>query len=196
MRIAGLTLLGLLVAGTLYAAGPYVMGSEEGAVATEIESQAEAAQEAAATEIESQTEAAQEAAAIQPVSAPPGEEEPAGSVARAIITTEIMDREPVDSIDALSNDHNQVFFFTEVENLSGQTITHRWEYAGEIMADVALEIGAARWRTYSSKRLHQGWLGEWKVSVIDDEGRELGSTTFNYIGTTAGAEPPAALDEE
>jgi hypothetical protein len=196
MRIAGLTLLGLLVAGTLYAAGTYVMGSEEGAAATEIESQAEAAQKVMATEIESQAEAAQEAAAIQPVSAPPGEEEPAGSVARAIVTTEIMDREPVDSIDTLSNDHNQVFFFTELENLSGQTITHRWEYAGEIMADVPLEIGAARWRTYSSKRLHQGWLGEWKVSVIDEEGRELSSATFTYIGTTAGAEPPAAMDEE
>jgi hypothetical protein len=172
------------------------MGSEEGAAATEIGRQAGAAQEAVATEIESQAEAAQEAAAIQPVSAAPEEEEPVGSVARAIITTEIMDREPVDSIDTLSNDHNQVFFFTELENLSGQTITHRWEYAGETMAEVPLEIGAARWRTYSSKTLHQGWLGEWKVSVIDEEGRELSSTTFNYIGTTAGAEPPAAADEE
>jgi hypothetical protein len=172
------------------------MGSEEGAAATEIESQAEAGQEAAATEIESQAEAAQEAAAIQPVSAPPEEEAPVGSVARAIVTTEIMDREPVDSIDTLSNDHNQVFFFTELENLSGQTITHRWEYAGEIMADVSLEIGSARWRTYSSKRLFQGWLGEWKVSVIDEEGRELSATTFTHVGTTAGTETPAAADEE
>lgn len=112
------------------------------------------------------------------------------SVARAIVTTNVVDREPVDSIDTLGNDRLDVFFFTEIQNLEGQMLTHRWEYGGEVMAEVPLQIGGPRWRTFSSKRLHESWLGEWTVSVVDEAGRVLESARFDYVEAVPAAAAP------
>jgi hypothetical protein len=105
-----------------------------------------------------------------------------GREARATLTTAVVDREPVDSISTLSNDVSQLYYFTEIQGMAGQTVTHRWEYNGQIMAEVSFDIGGPRWRVYSSKRLQPGWLGDWKVSVVDASGNALSVNTFFYTG--------------
>ena len=129
-RLARFALLGLLVTGTAYAAD-----------SSEIDPEKAAAPAQAALE---------QAPAPQPVAAGPDEAATAENVGRATITTGVMDREPVDSVDTVTNDQEQIFFFTEILNLTGGTITHRWEYNGEIMAEVPLDIGGPRWRTHST----------------------------------------------
>jgi len=181
-------LLGLLVTGMSYSAGASETISEEMAVPAPAESPAASEELAVPTPAESPAAPAE---AIIPVSAGPDEAATVENVSRAAVTTSIMDREPVDSVDTLSNDQNEVFFFTEILNLTGGTITHRWEYNGDIMAEVLLEIGGPRWRTYSTKRLFEGWLGEWKVSVVDESGEVLRSVMFNYVPAT-----PAAPEQE
>lgn len=101
-------------------------------------------------------------------------------VARATLTTGVRDREPVNSISALSNDNSTVYYFTEIRDMAGETVTHRWEYNGEIMAEIAFYIGGPRWRVYSSKNLVPTWLGDWKVSVVDSSGSPLSVNTFLY----------------
>jgi len=126
--------------------------------------------------------------AADPAMPPPAVSQPAapaGSVPRAQFTSGIQDREPVDDLSNLTNDHTQVFFFTELKNLAGSRVLHRWEYNGQVMAEVPYEVGGDRWRVWSSKTLDPSWTGEWKVSVVDAAGSTLATGTFSYS-------PPAA----
>ncbi len=104
----------------------------------------------------------------------------AGNVARATFTKGMADREPIDSIDTLSSADNKIYYFTDLRDMAGQTVTHRWEYNGKVMAEVPFTVGGSRWRVFSSKNLENIWLGEWKVSVIDQSGGTLAVNTFKY----------------
>ncbi len=124
--------------------------------------------------------------------APEGTES-SGFVARASFATAIQDREPVDSVTTLATDQTRVFYFTELRELANRVVTHRWEYRGEQMAEVVHEIGGPRWRVYSSKNLDPSWVGEWTVSVVDEDDNVLQSDVFVY---QAAAAPHANADEE
>ena len=106
-----------------------------------------------------------------------------GHVARAGFTTQVIDREPQDSVTSLSNLATEILFFTELSGLEGHTLTHVWERGGTEMARVPFAVGGERWRVFSSKSLDPSWLGEWKVSVVDEEGRVLHSESFSYVAT-------------
>ncbi|MFQ5935982.1 MAG: DUF2914 domain-containing protein [Acidiferrobacterales bacterium] len=109
-------------------------------------------------------------------SVPPTE----GWVARATLTTAMQEREPVDSVSSLSSDRTKLYYFTEIRDMTGQTVKHRWEYNGELKAEVEFHIGGPRWRVYSSKTLLATWIGDWKVSVVDASGKPLSVNTFVY----------------
>ncbi len=142
---------------------------------------------------------------LEPVSSPPlgqsievpAEEAPAapdplppGVISRATFTSGIVDREPIDEIRSLTNAHSTVYFFTEFSGLQGQTLTHRWSYGGETVAEVPFTIGGPRWRVYSSKQFLPGFLGTWTVTVHDVAGRELARYVLDYLA--AEPTPPAA----
>lgn len=129
--------------------------------------------------------------------APEAPSEPlSGRVARAGFTTQVVDHEPQDSVTSLPSDASQILFYTEFSGLEGHTLTHVWECEGTEMARVPFVVGGSRWRVHSSKNLDPSWLGEWKVSVVDEEGRVLHSETFSYIAAAAqpAAEEAAAAE--
>ena len=115
-----------------------------------------------------------------------------GSVARGVFTSAVTDREPTDTITSLSNDATNIMFFTELQGLQGQTVTHRWEHGDKVMAEVKFDVSSARWRVFSSKRLDPSWTGEWKVSVVDATGGTLSASTFTYTAAADSAPPVAA----
>jgi hypothetical protein len=102
------------------------------------------------------------------------------SVARAILTSEVVDREPVDDLESLTSERTQIYFFTELVGLEGTRVTHRWEYKGESVDEVHLSIGGPRWRIWSSKKLDPTWLGHWAVSLVSEDGEVLATDTFIY----------------
>jgi hypothetical protein len=116
---------------------------------------------------------AQEAAA--PATTPTSEK-----VSRAVFTTAVTNREPADQITTLKNDVQQVYFFTELTGLDGQTVTHKWEHAGEVKASVTFDVKAPRWRVWSSKKFDPSWTGEWTVSVVDGSGVTLAQAKLTY----------------
>jgi hypothetical protein len=73
-----------------------------------------------------------------------------------------------------------VYFFTELRNLEGTTITHRWSLNGSVMAEVTFNVRASRWRVYSSKTLLPEWRGTWVVDVVDENGSVIASRTIGY----------------
>jgi hypothetical protein len=105
----------------------------------------------------------------------------AGEITRALFTTGIDNREPVaivDSIDSTSS--NSISFFTEITNMSGQTITHQWTHLDKIMFEKTFEVKAERWRVWTSKTLIPNWTGTWTVHVLDAERELLTSKSFEY----------------
>lgn len=116
-----------------------------------------------------------------------------GSIAKSGFTTEIVDREPVSDLDSVSTDIKQIYFFTDIRNMSGNRVTHRWLHGGEIRAEVAFNVGGARWRVHSSKNLAPEWVGDWTVEVVDSSGSVIHKDSFVYFkGTGMMAPAPAA----
>lgn len=107
-------------------------------------------------------------------------EKPAGWVERALFTSAVVDREPVDAVVVLDGGQQQVLFFTELKQLAGRTVTHRWEYAGEVVAEVPFEVGGPRWRVHSRKTLRPDQAGRWSVVVVDESGWVLHAEMFEY----------------
>ena len=102
-----------------------------------------------------------------------------GSVSRSMFTTGIVNREPIDNVSGIAADNGQIYFFTELKNMDGQMIKHRWEYNNEVMAEVEFTVGAPRWRVYSRKNISPEWVGEWTVTVLDNSERVLQTSSFD-----------------
>jgi hypothetical protein len=105
---------------------------------------------------------------------------PNAYVARAQFTTAVVDREPVDQVMELDAQADRIYFFTDLRNLQGRTITHRWEFEGKILSEVHFKVGGPRWRVYSAKSLNLGETGKWTVFVLDESGWPLHATIFKH----------------
>lgn len=102
-------------------------------------------------------------------------------IRRAVITTAIDQREPVDNLtNTVVTSVDKVYLFTEVVNKPNEFITHRWFLNGKLEAEVTLKIGSSRWRTYSSKNLVSIHKGNWQVDVVDQQNKVLASAKFSY----------------
>lgn len=132
----------------------------------------------------------------KPAAAAPASEAKAAAakaeVSKAQFTTAVNDRAPADDVTTLDNSHAKVFFYQVLDNMSGQTVTDRWSYNGNTVAEVKLSPKAARWRTWSSKNLDPAMTGTWKVEVVDDAGNVLATKTFDYTKAETSAAPAAA----
>lgn len=102
------------------------------------------------------------------------------TVSRAQFTTAILDREPTDELATIGAGMDKVFFFTELRNMEGTTVTHRWSLNGAVMAEVSFNVRASRWRVYSSKTLLPEWRGDWVVDIVDEAGAVLETKTIGY----------------
>ena len=100
-------------------------------------------------------------------------------VIRDVVTTQVVDREPINDGLVFSASMGPVYYFTEVKGAYNPTqITHVWYYEGEQMAKVPLSVEGPRWRTWSSKRMVENWKGSWRVEAVDEHGNLLSSQTF------------------
>ncbi len=106
---------------------------------------------------------------------------PHENISNADFALEIKDRTPINIIQELDNSFGKIYFFTNIRNLQGQKVTHRWIYNNKVMADVVFDINGPRWRVWSSKNLWPTWLGVWSVEVLNSNGELLYKKEFNYI---------------
>jgi hypothetical protein len=107
----------------------------------------------------------------------------AGKVLRAQFTRAIRDREPVDDVAILTNDNDEIFFFSELKNYSGHTVTHRWEYRNEVIAEVKFQVKGPRWRVHSSKKINPQQTGVWSVVILAD-GNPVQINSFEVVDKT------------
>lgn len=102
-------------------------------------------------------------------------------LAKAQLTSNIRQRQPVDSIDHISlegKSSRPIFLFLHLNKLKGEKIFINWYYQDQSVAKVSLLIGNDDWRTYSSKMLNQNRLGLWRVTTTDQAGNLLAEFKF------------------
>ncbi len=105
-------------------------------------------------------------------------------VSRAVLTTDVVDREPVN---VLKNDvklaqiSNSLSFFSELRNMQGQTVRHLWYYQDQQLASIELAVSSPRFRTYSTKNIMPEQLGDWRVEVMDAQGSLLAQKEFRVL---------------
>ena len=102
------------------------------------------------------------------------------NISQAVFAKSIKDRTPQDIIELNDNSLKKLYFFTNIRNLEGEIITHRWLYNDRVMAEVYLEVDGNRWRTWSSKNLWHKWTGIWTVQVVLENGNIILDKTFYY----------------
>jgi hypothetical protein len=107
-------------------------------------------------------------------------------VARAQFTTAIKNREPVDEMVVVSPPAEEIYFFSDVRHMSGDTVTHNWRHEGKLVSKVSFEVGGPRWRVYSKRRFEPGDFGEWSVTVTDGSGWPLYTELFRYEAADEG----------
>jgi len=66
------------------------------------------------------------------------DEWPHENISNAVFALDIEDRVPINIVEEADNSLGKIYFFTNIRNLSGERITHRWIYQGRVMADVSL----------------------------------------------------------
>lgn len=98
-------------------------------------------------------------------------------VSRSVLTLNVVNKEPTDdigeSIVVPKESVGKVFYFTEIINMSGKALFHRWEWNGQLEFEKKLFISSNKWRAATSKKISPKKPGIWKVSLIDDIGREV-----------------------
>ncbi len=97
-------------------------------------------------------------------------DQPSGEVARAMFTVGVENREPTLTVRTIPDGMNEVYFYTDLRDFQGQTVTHRWNFEGNVEAEVSFDVGGPRWRTWSLKTIPESQRGEWSVDIVDGEG--------------------------
>mgnify|MGYP001429475434 CR=1 FL=1 len=108
------------------------------------------------------------------------DEWPHENISNAVFALNVEDRVPINIVEEADNSLGKIYFFTNIRNLDGERITHRWIYKDKVMADVSFDINGPRWRVWSSKNLWYTWIGKWKVQVLRMDGSLLYEKIFNY----------------
>jgi hypothetical protein len=112
------------------------------------------------------------------------EQQPAsGSVTTKTFTTAIVDGKPADDLRAFENTVDTIYFYTVLEGLKGQAVTHRWKYAGHVISNADISVTDDPFSTWSSNKIEPNWTGFWTVEVLDKNSEVIGFGTFQYDHT-------------
>ena len=107
--------------------------------------------------------------------------EAAGSleVTDAAICEDVVDRAPVGANTSFSATVGKLYCFTKIVGAqTPTTVTHVWYFGETEKARVELKVGAASWRTKSSKIIRAHETGSWHVDVLDADGNVLRTLQF------------------
>ena len=110
------------------------------------------------------------------------EAEASGSlkIADAVICEDVVDRAPVGANTSFSATIGKLYCFTKVVGAqTPTTVTHVWYFGETERARIELKVGAASWRTKSSKIIHAHETGSWHVDVLDADGNVLRTLRFS-----------------
>lgn len=104
------------------------------------------------------------------------------SVKKAVMARTMEEREPAGEATAFPRDVGQIVCFTRLDAPADTVIYHVWRHGETLHAKVQLSVGAGSWRTWSRKRIHPSWTGDWTVDIEDETGEVLETLRFTIGG--------------
>jgi hypothetical protein len=97
--------------------------------------------------------------------------------ATAQICTGVKDRAPVGVADKFPASVGELYCFSLVTNATDKVV-QVWFHGDTEVCKIELPVKAARWRTWSVKRILPGMTGAWRVEVHDAAGQLLATAKF------------------
>ncbi len=100
-------------------------------------------------------------------------------ISRMEISAGVMDRKPLDIGTTYPASQEKVYCYLEFKDVKKETTVNVvWMLGQNVMDKIPLTIKPSpKFRTWTSKTIN-GMRGEWKVDVLDDNGKLLKSATF------------------
>lgn len=103
------------------------------------------------------------------------------TVEKMIICTDIENMLPVGESTQFFESVERLYCYTRINGAADTLeVTHVWFFGDEEKARVPLTIKSASWRTWSSKKMLDGWAGVWRVDILGPDGEVLLSREFVY----------------
>jgi len=106
-------------------------------------------------------------------------------IARALLTTGISNKEPLGIIASpvivSKNKATAVFYFTEIVDMKGLYLYHRWLWNDQIQYNRKINILGDRWRAATSKTISYAKAGNWSVRLVNNGGIILNEIRFKVI---------------
>lgn len=100
----------------------------------------------------------------------------AASAGRVLVCTGVQDREPVGAQESFPASTTELYCFSEITGAAGMgEVVHVWAKGGVELFRISLPVRAARWRSWSQKKVSPG---PWTVIVQTPDGEVLGQVTF------------------
>mgnify|MGYP000409604186 CR=1 FL=1 len=97
----------------------------------------------------------------------------------SVITTAIVDREPVDKVQAFPVASGKLYCFTRVVGAEEPTVVyHVWFRGDRLMSRVELAVNSNNWRTWSAKKFTGDQSGAWRVEIQDAAGNVMQQVDF------------------
>jgi hypothetical protein len=101
----------------------------------------------------------------------------------AQFTTNISKRKPDNEVSLVSDPHQAVSFFTQLNGMQGHSVTHRWIHAGVVEYQASFKINGPSWRVWSTQLLPADKPGDWQVEVVDETNKVLRTGHLDYRPT-------------
>jgi hypothetical protein len=102
------------------------------------------------------------------------------TITMAQFTTKITKRYPADEIETHHDPYQSISFYCELRNMKGEQITHRWLYEDQLEYEARFKVRGEQWRIWSTQLLPEDKPGEWKVEVVDSDGKVLATQTLKF----------------
>lgn len=101
------------------------------------------------------------------------------AVDELLLCRAVVDREPVEADTIFPDIVGKIYCFTKIMGAQEPvTISHVWYFNDREKARTDLEVRSKNWRTWSSKKILKGWIGNWRVDIVNSEGKVLASQEF------------------
>jgi hypothetical protein len=100
-------------------------------------------------------------------------------VEKAVMCKAVDQRVPLGTSSVFASDTGRIYCFTKITGAARNTVvTHRWFLNGDLTSSVDLPVESGSWRTWSSKRIGPGDVGDGMVEVVSAEGAVLTTIIF------------------
>ena len=108
-----------------------------------------------------------------------------GAVLRALLTTKVVNNEPVDEIPlplkVSKKESTWIYYFVELNALKGKTVYHEWLLDGQLVSRKKVTVADNTWRTASRQVFKYTSQTNWTVRLVDEAGEIINQKYFNVI---------------